>query len=245
MDLDKLEKQRHQVINIVCVKWGTKYGPEYVNRLARAVQRHTTVEYQFWCMTEDSTGLLESVNVIPLRFANRLDSWWNKLVLFDSANGITPGEQIFYIDLDTLIVDNIDYLLTDQVPDIVMLQDFYHGIAKSAGALGSGLMSWRHGNYQHIWDKFIRSPEEAIQSVAPHGDQQFIANHIDAWYHWQDLFPDSVVSFKVHCREGLPSGARIVCYHGRPSIPDSATQANSDYKWRIAPQPWVLEHWKD
>lgn len=233
------------MINIVCVKWGTKYGPEYVNRLAAAVSRHTTREYCFWCMTEDSTGIVETVNILPLKFADSLDSWWNKMSLFDPQNGIPLGEQIFYIDLDTLIVDNIDDLLTDQVPDIVMLRDFYHGIAKSAGTVGSGLMSWRHGQYNKIWYNFIHDPVAAVKSVEPHGDQHWIAAQIPAWYFWQDLFPDAVVSFKVHCRGGLLPGAKIVCYHGRPSIPDSATKTNADYKWMIAPQPWVLDHWKD
>ena len=29
-----------EVLNVVCLKWGTKYGPEYVNRLYRMVARH-------------------------------------------------------------------------------------------------------------------------------------------------------------------------------------------------------------
>jgi len=24
------------------------------------------------------------------------------------------------------------------------------------------------------------------------------------------------VSYKVHCRAGVPAGARVVCFHGRP-----------------------------
>ncbi|HAU58261.1 MAG TPA: glycosyltransferase, partial [Comamonadaceae bacterium] len=29
-------RQRH----VICMKWGTKYGPEYVNRLYAMVRRH-------------------------------------------------------------------------------------------------------------------------------------------------------------------------------------------------------------
>jgi hypothetical protein len=28
--------------NVICMKWGTKYGPEYVNRLYAMVRRHLT-----------------------------------------------------------------------------------------------------------------------------------------------------------------------------------------------------------
>ena len=33
--------------NIICMKWGTKYGPEYVNRLASMVKRNITIPYRF------------------------------------------------------------------------------------------------------------------------------------------------------------------------------------------------------
>ena len=29
---------------VICMKWGTKYGSEYVNRLYNMVKRHTTVD---------------------------------------------------------------------------------------------------------------------------------------------------------------------------------------------------------
>lgn len=43
---------------MVCVKWGSKYSAEYVNRLARGVQRHTSsfAGRRLVCFTDDSTG---------------------------------------------------------------------------------------------------------------------------------------------------------------------------------------------
>lgn len=237
------------MINIVCLKWGSKYGPEYVNRLHSMVRRHSTQPARFWCMTEDAQGINPGVDIVPLKFAGDLDSWWNKIWLFSSDLPIAQGEQIFYIDLDTLIVSNIDDLLTDQVPDIVVLRDFYHGIARTAGGIGSGLMSWRHGAYTHIWERFIADPQAAITSVSPHGDQAWIEHCIDAWYCWQDLFPDRVISFKIHCADGLPEKSSIICYHGRPSIPDSVTQSmthgTATKRWTTQAAPWVLDHWKE
>ena len=52
--------------HVVCVKWGNKYVPQYVNVLASMVKRHTTVPYQFHCITEDATGLDPTVNVVQL-----------------------------------------------------------------------------------------------------------------------------------------------------------------------------------
>lgn len=233
------------LIHIVCLKWGTKYGPEYVNRLYAMVRRHVTKDFRFWCLTEDAQGIRPEVETVLLQSASQLDSWWNKLWLFSQDLPLPLGEQIFYIDLDTLIVDNIDEMLTDEVPDILVLRDFYHGIARTAGKIGSGLMSWQHGAYDHIWKNFIWDPQEAIEAARPHGDQWWIEHEIDAWYCWQDIWPGAVVSFKMHCEHGIPPGARIICYHGKPNIPDSATKHTMDYKWHLKPQPWVLEHWRE
>ena len=232
--------------NIVCLKWGNKYGPEYVNRLYQAVQRHTTRSFKFWCFTENPQGLLPEIKTLALSCTVDLESWWNKIFLFSLDNGVPVGEQILYVDLDTLVVGNIDHLFdAEQAPDIVVLKDFYKGIAKSAGNIGSGIMSWRHGQYKHIWENFVKDPAAAIQSVLPHGDQAWIESQISAWYHWQDLFPNAVVSFKMHCQHGIPSDAKIICFHGKPSIPESVTFAGRDWKWNLTPQPWVLEHWRD
>ena len=43
--------------NILCMKWGTKYGPEYVNRLYGMVRRHLSGDFNFVCLTDDSQGV--------------------------------------------------------------------------------------------------------------------------------------------------------------------------------------------
>lgn len=237
------------MINIVCLKWGDRYSVDYVNRLLAMTRRHVTKDFQFWCFTEDARDIDPDVRVLDLMTASTLETWWNKIFLFAPDNGLPENEQIFYIDLDTLIVSNIDDLLTvSQISEIVVLRDFYQGIARSAGRIGSGLMSWRHGSYAHVWHDFIQDPDAAQRRVHPQGDQAWIELEISDWRYWQDLFPDRVVSFKVHCAEGLPAQAGIICYHGRPSIPESVTQrvhhSTALRKWHTEPAPWVLDHWR-
>ncbi len=44
---DSLSKQAETQTDqniVLCMKWGTKYGAEYVNRLYNMVKRHTTVD---------------------------------------------------------------------------------------------------------------------------------------------------------------------------------------------------------
>jgi hypothetical protein len=232
-------------INIVCLKWGTKYGSEYVNNLYAGVKRNTTVDFKFWCFTEDSTGIRSEVLTTPLLYANKLDSWWNKLCLFSNDIPIPKGETIFYIDLDTLVIDNINEFLVLDYDRLTMLKDFYHGIVKSANCYGSGLMAWKHGAYNFIWTRFISNAKKYVEQAGTYGDQWWIEKNVKTVKIWQDLFPDQVVSFKLHCRKGIPKNAKIICYHGRPSIPESARDTVSVNKLTIAPQPWVMIHWRD
>jgi len=51
------DMQRH----ILCMKWGTKYGPEYVNRHYAMVRRHLTGDFNFVCLTDDAQGVRAEV----------------------------------------------------------------------------------------------------------------------------------------------------------------------------------------
>lgn len=233
------------MINIVCLKWGDKYGPEYVNRLYGMIRRNTTVPFRFWCFTENEAHIRSEVTTKPLPRADEFHSWWNKVWLFSDELPIPKGEQIFYIDLDTLVVNNIDHILIAHNQPMVVLKDFLHGIAKSAGEVGSGLMSWRHGDYTNIWNKFKVNPQRVVQRAHPHGDQWWVQFCVPDRQYWQDLHPGEIVSFKVHCLKGPPPSAKIICYHGRPSIPESAERPGVIRNQRYDAQAWVREHWKE
>ena len=53
---------------IVCMKWGNKFGPEYVNNLYHMVKRNITLPFRFVCMTEIHDGIENGV----FRLAARL-----------------------------------------------------------------------------------------------------------------------------------------------------------------------------
>lgn len=230
------------MINIVCLKWGTKYGSEYVNRLYAGVKRHTTIPFNFHCFTEKPDDINSEVIIHPL-LDNKIDGWWNKLYLFSNEIDITG--RIFFIDLDTLIVGNIDEIMKHN-KDFVVLRDFYKAERDiKATNIGSGLMSFEAHKYCSIWDTFIKDPQKIIKSMRPFGDQNWIQKQNIQHARWQDLFPEQVVSFKVHCANGLPNNARIICYHGAPSIPESIVKTTVAQQRTFKPAPWVADHWKD
>ena len=50
--------------NVICMKWGTKFGAEYANRLYKMVEKNLTVPHRFVCFTDDPTGLDAGIEVL-------------------------------------------------------------------------------------------------------------------------------------------------------------------------------------
>jgi hypothetical protein len=71
-------------LTVVMVKWGTKYGPEYVNKLARGVCKHLPVQPTIVCFTDDGAGVDAAlVQCRPLPEASvdgGWKGWWNKVL---------------------------------------------------------------------------------------------------------------------------------------------------------------------
>jgi hypothetical protein len=56
----------HEDNIILCMKWGTKYGAEYVNRLYNMVQRHLTLPFKMVCLTDRTEGIDPNVQCFPI-----------------------------------------------------------------------------------------------------------------------------------------------------------------------------------
>jgi hypothetical protein len=83
----------------------------------------------------------------------------------------------------------------------------------------------------------VRDPR-AVMSLqrARMGDQAFIeAMHpLDIIPRWQDAVPDQIVSYKIHCRNGIPPDARVVCLHGFPKFGDMPANDPVRQAWEMA-----------
>ena len=112
------------MLNIVCVNWRNYQGKgeEYVRRLRIGIARHATAPYTFKVFDDDD-----------LPFG--LTGWYNKLYLFQRGL-FNEDDHVLYFDLDTIILQNIDDLLTLR-DDFAILRDFM-----SPTKWGSGIMSW-------------------------------------------------------------------------------------------------------
>lgn len=195
------------MLRIVCVKAGTKYGPEYVNILADMCRRNLPEGFpgQVVCFTDDAIGLDASIAVRPL--PGGLEGWWNKLYLF--KNGLfEDGDRILFLDLDTVIVGALDQIVAYDGP-FAILRDFYR-----PNGLQSSVMAWPSNTLGFLWDEF---EADGFPNIIG-GDQawiEFAREKLNPQI-WQELFPKTFVSFKVDCQPMPPRGAKVVVFHGEP-----------------------------
>jgi len=96
-----------RVLTVVCIKWGTKYGSDYVDKLFRGIKRNLNVHFAFLCFTDDPTGILEKeIEIHDIDEGGWLGWWTKSVVLFDGRLG--TRELILYVDLDTIITGSLD-----------------------------------------------------------------------------------------------------------------------------------------
>jgi hypothetical protein len=211
-------------LTVACLKWGSKYGVDYVNILQDMVRRHLSVPHRFVCLTDDPAGIACETLPIPAG----LPTWWGKLALFGHP---LPG-RILYFDLDTIITGSIDAFAVYDGP-FCLIKPFYRD-----WGFASGVMSIAPGFGREVWDSFIRDPAAAVarcrrEADPPwnHGDQRWLELTVPRADYWQEVLPGQLVSYKVHCGGGPPPAARVVCFHGKP---DPHEVADS----------WVRQHWR-
>ena len=97
---------------IVTMKWGTLYGPDYVNVLYRALTANLTQPFRFVCLTDTADGLLPEVETFPipdigLSARHYAAGAWPKLTVFLQDLYGLQGRGLF-VDLDTVIWGNMD-----------------------------------------------------------------------------------------------------------------------------------------
>lgn len=230
-------------VSIICVKWGTKYSPEYVNILRAMVKRNLSLPHKFFCYTDDPDGLRDDIEIVKIE--DKLHGWWNKLLLFQKEIPGVVGKTL-YLDLDVIIVNPIDELFQFD-ENFVIIEDWMYTVQRrrpTTTVYNSSVFVFEVGGNQHVWDNFNKDRKQVLRDNP--GDQDFITKQIpdaaffpNGWcrsfkwgYHYDELFYDF--------DNGLNDETKIVVFHGSPNPPE----AINGFK-RYPPQPWIKKYWKE
>ena len=229
--------------HVVCVKWGNKYPSQYANVLNSMVKRHTTVPFQFHCLTDDPTGVDSEINIIKLPNDPWIKSWWSKLWMF-SPDMPLKGNMLFF-DLDVVIFDNIDELFTHP-GKFNIIRDFNRCRVPDWKLSNSSCMRWEAGSMDYLWNKFVENPSAVMQQN--HGDQDWISKKAqEEITHWPDEWIRSykwemigLKDTKLLTKDGksffrtpvtIQKGNKVAVFHGKPNPMESADS-------------FVIDNWK-
>jgi hypothetical protein len=213
------------VRQVICMKWGTLYGADYVNRLYGMVKQQTQGELRFVCLTDDTTGIHPGVECLECPTVdldppyNRLP--WRKLALWapsEQLHGLT-GNWLF-MDLDVVVTGGIDAFFEFQPEKMfVVMQNWTQ---EGQGIGNTSVFRFRVGCATHLQENLRARFEELFRKYR--NEQIFISREIEEVVYWPDEW---CLLFKVHCvpvwplnffkTPALPTSARVVAFPGSPN----------------------------
>lgn len=234
------------VINIVTFKWKkpstgyklknpVEYSAEHVNVLFRAVKRNTTMPFKFVCITDDSTGIDKDIEIVDLWDKYKsLGGCYNRLYIFSEKIKNILGERFVCIDLDCVIVDNIDSILSRQ-------EDFIINKFISKGGhnqiYNGGLIMMNAGARQQVWKDF--DPINSLNLLDKLRNEKNLVGSDQAWIqtilgNHESMFTESdgVYDFSFLPDKKLPTNAKMIFFPGK--VDPSQEKNHVD---------WIIRHW--
>lgn len=240
----------NELVNVLCMKWGTKYPADYVNRLYSMVSRNIHRPFRFVCLTDDSAGLAENIESFPLpEISVELggpERGWNKLGVFSEELYDLKGK-VLCLDLDLIITGSLDDLF-DYSGGVMIIKDWI----KKDGTGNSSVYRFEVGAHPEILSIFEASFEKIKSTYR--NEQEYLSAILmqkDALDYWPDNW---CRSFKRHCikpwsffmaREtGIPLDARVIVFHGKPDPHDAIVGDSGKWYRRFKPAKWINDHWR-
>ena len=240
---------------VICIKWGTRYGPEFVNRLYSAVQRNTKRSTQLICFTDDVTDINKAVKCLPIPPINlpqsHINKPWRKISLWKDGLADLRGDILFF-DLDLVITGNIDALF-DYKPGHYCVAENWTQPGKNIG--NTSCYRFPAGKFSYLYDRLHDGPEHYLQKYRI--SQVYISREIDDMQFWPKLwcvsFKHTLIPswpFNFFKTPKLPEDTKVVAFTGKPDQNEAVIGEWPIKAWYkrlykyVRPTPWIAQHWQ-
>ncbi len=214
---------------VVCINWGTKYGPPYINRLYAMVARNLTPPFRFTCFCDDPSGIRGEVDTQPLPeigydIPKAKTGIWGKSRLWGLRLGDLTGPVLF-LDLDVVVTGSLDALFLHGDPEGVVMARNPSNPLERLGQ--TSVFRFPVGKLAPLQKAFA---ENGAQIAADYRyEQRFVTKRAPGGV---TFFPRRwVAHFRRDCRRAfplnyvlppkLPGGARVVIFAGHLSPRDA------------------------
>lgn len=223
---------------IICIKWGAKYGPDYVNRLYAMAARHVTPPFTFTCFTDDPSGLRPEVRHFPMpEFQVTMPvgtpGMWPKSRLWGPKLGDLEGPVLF-LDLDLVITGSLDDFFTHGPADgVVAARNPVRPLERMAQ---TSIFRFPVGKLEPMQKLFASDPQGFADKYRY--EQRFLTHNAPGGV---TFFPSAWVRhFRQNCQypfplnyafqPRLPRGTRVVIFPGGLK-PHEAVAGTYDAAW--------------
>lgn len=246
-------------VNILSMKWGTRYDAGYVNRLFAGVRRNLRQPFRFLCFTDDASGIHSAVETLAIPDLGLPDrafrrGAWPKVGILRDGLANLEGPCLF-LDLDLLILRPLDEFFSYRSGEYCLIKDWeqpYQRLRhRGKPRIGNtSVFRFDAGTMGYVVDALLADREGALASFR--NEQRFVSHHARSRCWWPDEW---VASFKRHCipffplnlvstpRE--PQAARAVAFHGRPNPHEALAgyRTGPVHRW-VRPTTWIARYWE-
>jgi hypothetical protein len=233
-------------IDCACVIHGTAYDWSYVEKLYSMLNRHITQGIRLHVYTEKDrpvpAPMIKHV-LTDWGLKGPKKAWWYKMQLFNPEH--FKGS-LLYFDLDTVIVNNLDWLVKLPTNNFWAVRDFKRLWRPTFYGINSSVMYWNTAQFESVWKQFCQENFNAV-IAGYHGDQDYITSAIPAT-HLKFLPIEQVKSWRWECLDGgydfkrrrflqpntgtnPPQTASILVFHGNPK-PNKITDSYVQSHWQ-------------
>lgn len=226
---DALNDGRNGTVKqIICIKWGTQFGPEYVNRLHGMISRNITPPFRLYCFTDKSEGLHPDIAVRPLpEFAykapERTKGKWPKSRLWGDLGDVKGV--VLFLDLDVIVTANLDDFFSYGDPDDTILGLNLNTPFEKMGQ--TSVYRMRVGKLKPLQEIFRADPQAAADKYKY--EQRFVTRNAPGGVKFWPI--GWLAHFRLQCvpifplnylREArIPRRTKIVIFPGTLNPPDA------------------------
>jgi hypothetical protein len=233
-------------LDCACVIHGNVYDWRYVDVLYSMLKRNITQDIRMHVYTEESrtvpAHMIKHVLTEWPGIQGAKKSWWYKMQLFNPEHHAGP---LLYLDLDTVIVNNLDWITQLSLGHFWAIRDFQTLWKPKFQGINSSVMYWHTEKFARVWIEFAQ--QDISKTCAKyHGDQDYLNAVVKATQ--RRFFPEkSALSWRWQALDGgmdpykrlnrcpgqgtqFGSETSLLIFHGQPK-PDQVHDPVKKKQW--------------
>lgn len=230
------------MINFYSLKWGDKYGPEYVNRIHGSLEKNVKVPFTYTIVSDNFYGIRSDVKTIPLKdfdfFSHQpKDKIWTREKM-SYFKHFQEGRNV-WMDLDILIHKDITDEVTSPCKKPTFIWNHWNPLERSYDWYGKGgschvnssFVMWDGSNGMELFNFLEEHEDKAFFTYKSYDKFLFYQCHRkDMMHYWPKDFVSNYnrENFKLKGKISIFNTSHI---HRNKGIHEVAFELHEADKW--------------